>query len=83
MQIVGLDIGGSKTHAVSRHWTGTMEVFAGSANLASVGDVGAGRQLDAITVEYSLHEGRFWLPRSRTVQLALPGSIRPAIPTST
>jgi BadF/BadG/BcrA/BcrD ATPase family len=48
MQIVGLDIGGSKTHAVSRHWTGTVEVFAGSANLASVGEVGAGRQLDAI-----------------------------------
>jgi hypothetical protein len=48
MQIVGLDIGGSKTHAVSRHQTGTVEVFAGSANLASVGEVEAGRQLDAI-----------------------------------
>jgi N-acetylglucosamine kinase-like BadF-type ATPase len=48
MQIVGLDIGGSKTHAVSRHQTRTVEVFAGSANLASVGEVEAGRQLDAI-----------------------------------
>jgi glucosamine kinase len=51
MQIVGLDIGGSKTHAVSRHWTGTVEVFAGSANLASVGEVEAGRQLDAISAQ--------------------------------
>ena len=33
MQIVGLDIGGSKTHAVSRTQNGTVEVFAGSANL--------------------------------------------------
>jgi N-acetylglucosamine kinase-like BadF-type ATPase len=48
MQIVGIDIGGSKTHAVSRHPSGTVEVFAGSANLASVGEVEAGRQLDAI-----------------------------------
>jgi N-acetylglucosamine kinase-like BadF-type ATPase len=48
MQIVGLDIGGSKTHAVSRHPNGTVEVFAGSANLASVGEVEAARQLDAI-----------------------------------
>jgi N-acetylglucosamine kinase-like BadF-type ATPase len=48
MQIVGLDIGGSKTQAVSRHPNGTVEVFAGSANLASVGEVEAGRQLDAI-----------------------------------
>ena len=48
MQIVGLDIGGSKTHAVSRHPNGTVEFFAGSANLASVGEREAGRQLDAI-----------------------------------
>src|SRR4029450_2807857 len=48
MQIVGIDIGGSKTHAVSRHPSGVVEVFAGSANLASVGEVEAGRQLDAI-----------------------------------
>ncbi len=37
MQIVGLDIGGSKTHAVSRHENKIAEVFAGSANLSSVG----------------------------------------------
>ena len=48
MQIVGLDIGGSKTHAVSRNQSGIVEVFADSANLASVGDVEAGCQLDAI-----------------------------------
>jgi N-acetylglucosamine kinase-like BadF-type ATPase len=48
MQIVGIDIGGSKTHAVSRTQNGTVEVFAGSANLSSVGEVEAGRQLDAI-----------------------------------
>jgi N-acetylglucosamine kinase-like BadF-type ATPase len=51
MQIVGLDIGGSKTHAVSRHQNETVEVFAGSANLASVGELEAGRQLDAIFAE--------------------------------
>jgi N-acetylglucosamine kinase-like BadF-type ATPase len=48
MQIVGLDIGGSKTHAVSHRPNGTVEVFAGTANLASIGEVEAGRQLDAI-----------------------------------
>jgi glucosamine kinase len=48
MQIVGLDIGGSKTHAVSRHQNKIAEVFAGSANLSSVGEAEAGRQLDAI-----------------------------------
>ena len=51
MQIVGLDIGGSKTHAVSRHRTGVVDVFAGSANLSSVGEAEAGRQLDAILVQ--------------------------------
>ena len=51
MQIVGIDIGGSKTHAVSRTQNGTVEVFAGSANLSSVGEVEAGRQLDAIFVQ--------------------------------
>ena len=49
MQIVGLDIGGSKTHAVSSSdQADLVEVFAGSANLTSVGEVEAGRQLDAI-----------------------------------
>ena len=47
MQIVGIDIGGSKTHAVSRTQNGTVEVFAG-AKSSSVGEVEAGRQLDAI-----------------------------------
>ena len=51
MQIVGLDIGGSKTHAVSRHRTAVVDVFAGSANLSSVGEAEAGRQLDAILVQ--------------------------------
>jgi len=49
MQIVGLDIGGSKTHAVSSSdHASTYEVFAGSANLSSVGEAEAGRQLDMI-----------------------------------
>lgn len=49
MQIVGLDIGGSKTHAVSSSdHASTYEVFAGSANLSSVGQAEARRQLDVI-----------------------------------
>ncbi|GAA3606377.1 N-acetylglucosamine kinase [Microlunatus ginsengisoli] len=45
-QVVGIDIGGSKTHAVSlRHGH---EAMAGSSNLASVGTAEAGRQLDSI-----------------------------------
>jgi N-acetylglucosamine kinase-like BadF-type ATPase len=46
---VGIDIGGSKTQAVC-YSDGELlaEVLAGSANLASVGAVEAGRQLDAI-----------------------------------
>jgi N-acetylglucosamine kinase-like BadF-type ATPase len=52
MQIVGLDIGGSKTHAVSSsEQDPTAEVSAGSANLSSVGEAEAGRQLDAIFVQ--------------------------------
>jgi N-acetylglucosamine kinase-like BadF-type ATPase len=47
--VVGIDIGGSKTHAVSQ-LDGELvaEALAGSANLASVGPVEAGRALDAV-----------------------------------
>ena len=49
MHLVGLDIGGSKTHALSRvPGLDDLELFAGSANLASVGPAESGRQLDAI-----------------------------------
>lgn len=49
MHLVGLDIGGSKTHAISRTPDGSQtEHFTGSANLSSVGEMEAGRQLDAI-----------------------------------
>ncbi len=53
MRVVGLDIGGSKTHAISRITTPAgeahdAEAFAGSANLQSVGEVAAGAQLDAV-----------------------------------
>jgi N-acetylglucosamine kinase-like BadF-type ATPase len=49
MHLVGLDIGGSKTHALSRTpGRDDLELFAGSANLASVGPVESGRQLDVI-----------------------------------
>ncbi|HEX5877108.1 MAG TPA: BadF/BadG/BcrA/BcrD ATPase family protein [Actinomycetota bacterium] len=48
-QVVGIDIGGSKTHAVSQMKGEIVaEVLAGSANLASVGIIEAGRQLDTI-----------------------------------
>jgi N-acetylglucosamine kinase-like BadF-type ATPase len=47
--VVGIDIGGSKTHAVSQVNSRVVaEVLAGSANLASVGIVEAGRQLETI-----------------------------------
>ncbi len=47
--IIGLDIGGSKTHAV-RAVDGIVvaEALAGSANIASVGVAEAGRQLDIV-----------------------------------
>ena len=49
MHLVGLDVGGSKTHALSRvSGMDDLELFAGSANLASVGPAEAGRQLDVI-----------------------------------
>ncbi len=49
-RVIGLDIGGSKTHAVAAAATGVhpVEMFAGSANLASVGAEEVGRQLDAV-----------------------------------
>lgn len=49
MHLLGLDIGGSKTHAISRQpGAGNREIFTGTANLASVGEAEAGRQLDSI-----------------------------------
>ena len=49
MHLVGLDIGGSKTHALSRvPGVDDLELFAGSANLASVGPAESGRQLGVI-----------------------------------
>lgn len=50
-RLVGLDIGGSKTHAVAVGRSGSLpaqEVMAGSANLSSVGITEAGRQLDSV-----------------------------------
>jgi glucosamine kinase len=47
--VIGLDIGGSKTHGIrSADGTTVAEAVAGSANLAAVGPVEAGRQLDAV-----------------------------------
>jgi glucosamine kinase len=53
MHVIGLDIGGSKSHAVS--WRPdapldqrTVEATAGSANLASVGEAEAAAQLDEV-----------------------------------
>ncbi len=50
-RIVGLDIGGSKTHAVAGDLTGTapqQEILAGSANISSVGAAEADRQLGSV-----------------------------------
>ncbi|ADG78659.1 ATPase BadF/BadG/BcrA/BcrD type OS=Tsukamurella paurometabola (strain ATCC 8368 / DSM / CCUG 35730 / CIP 100753 / JCM 10117 / KCTC 9821 / NBRC 16120 / NCIMB 702349 / NCTC 13040) OX=521096 GN=Tpau_2047 PE=4 SV=1 [Tsukamurella paurometabola] len=45
--VIGLDIGGSKTHAVrAENGVVVAEALAGSANISSVGPVEAGRQLD-------------------------------------
>jgi len=47
--VIGLDIGGSKTHGIRAVDAGPVaEAEAGSANLAAVGPVEAGRQLDAV-----------------------------------
>lgn len=53
MHAVGLDIGGSKTHAVSCRPAGSdrrecVEAYAASANIASVGEAAALDQLDAV-----------------------------------
>ena len=49
MHLLGLDIGGSKTHAISRRpGADDLEIFTGTANLASVGEAEAGRQLDLV-----------------------------------
>ncbi len=49
-RVVGLDIGGSKTHAVAAPVAGGAgtEIITGSANLASVGVAEVGRRLDAV-----------------------------------
>lgn len=50
-RIVGLDIGGSKTHAIAAVLSGSaqpQEMLAGSANLSSVGSAEAGRQLEEV-----------------------------------
>ncbi|MHA6625289.1 N-acetylglucosamine kinase [Pseudonocardia sichuanensis] len=47
--VIGLDIGGSKTHGIRAADGRTVaEAVAGSANLAAVGPAEAGRQLDAV-----------------------------------
>jgi len=57
-QVVGIDVGGSKTHAVSLVGGRVVaEALAGSANLASVGAVEAGRQLRAICDELARATG--------------------------
>jgi N-acetylglucosamine kinase-like BadF-type ATPase len=57
-QVVGIDIGGSKTHAVSLvDGQVVAEALAGSANLASVGVTEAGRQLRAIFAELARATG--------------------------
>jgi N-acetylglucosamine kinase-like BadF-type ATPase len=51
-RIVGLDVGGSKTHAVLADGTGVLaEAVVGSANIASVGVREATRQLSAVLDE--------------------------------
>ena len=50
--VLGLDVGGSKTHAVlSDGDTVLADVLAGSANPSSVGVAEAGRQLDTIVAQ--------------------------------
>jgi glucosamine kinase len=47
--VLGLDVGGSKTHAVLSDGEHVLaDVLAGSANPSSVGEAEAGRQLDAV-----------------------------------
>jgi len=54
--VLGLDIGGSKTHAVlSTGATVLADVLAGSANPSSVGVEEASRQLDAIFAQLRVH----------------------------
>lgn len=49
MHLLGLDIGGSKTHVISRRpGRDDRELFTGTANLASVGETEAARQLDLV-----------------------------------
>ncbi|WP_219415213.1 N-acetylglucosamine kinase [Pseudonocardia nigra] len=49
LTVIGLDIGGSKTHGIrSEDGVAVAEAVAGSANIASVGAAEAGRQLDAV-----------------------------------
>jgi glucosamine kinase len=53
MHVIGIDIGGSKTHAVSylssaTDGNTTVEAYAGSANIASVGEAEAATQIAAV-----------------------------------
>ncbi|MEN3266623.1 BadF/BadG/BcrA/BcrD ATPase family protein [Pseudonocardia sp.] len=50
--VIGIDIGGSKTHGVrSADGVRVAEAVAGSANIAAVGVAEAGRQLDALLAD--------------------------------
>jgi glucosamine kinase len=52
LTVIGLDIGGSKTHGLrSVDGVPVAEAVAGSANIASVGPAEAGRQLDAVLAQ--------------------------------
>lgn len=58
MHAIGLDIGGSKTHAVSFSSSARepyAEAYAGSANVASVGAAEAGRQIAAVLAGLAAH----------------------------
>lgn len=63
MHVIGIDIGGSKTHAVSYRSTGMgptqVEAYAASANIASVGEAEASTQLAALLTSLATqgHDG--------------------------
>ena len=70
-RIVGLDVGGSKTHAVLADPSGPLaEVVVGSANIASVGVREATRQLAGALDQLGAGDGRRGLRRGRRGRLA-------------
>ena len=76
-RIVGLDVGGSKTHAVLADASGVLaETVVGSANVASVGAREATRQLSAALDQLGATDDRRRLRRRR--RRRLPGAARPA-----